>query len=219
LSISAAPAGWVSPPPGRRSPIRRARRYDNGQTDEGRAYVYLGGAEGIRSGDPATAGAQLESNQAGAYLGGTDEIGFGLFGVGVASAGDVNGDGYGDVIVGAPYYDAGESEEGAAFVFLGSPSGISSGNPGTANTLIQSNQTGANLGNSVAGAGDVNGDGYADVIVSAERYHSGETNEGAVFVFLGSTSGIASGNPSTAASQLESNQAYVYLGGERRGGR
>ena len=40
-------------------------------------------------------------------------------GVSVSGAGDVNGDGYADVIVGAPNYDAGETDEGAAFVFLG----------------------------------------------------------------------------------------------------
>jgi len=44
----------------------------------------------------------------------------------VAGAGDVNGDGYADVIVGAFLYDAGQSDEGAAFVFLGSGSGIAS---------------------------------------------------------------------------------------------
>ena len=44
----------------------------------------------------------------------------------MAGAGDVNGDGYADVIVGAFLYDAGQSDEGAAFVFLGSGSGIAS---------------------------------------------------------------------------------------------
>ncbi|NOY23995.1 MAG: hypothetical protein GXO70_10865, partial [Acidobacteria bacterium] len=47
------------------------------------------------------------------------------FGYPVSSAGDVNGDGYGDVIVGAPYYDNGQSNEGRAFVYLGSASGLS----------------------------------------------------------------------------------------------
>ena len=44
----------------------------------------------------------------------------------------MNGDGYADVIVGARCYDAGETDEGAAFVFLGSASGIADGDPGTA---------------------------------------------------------------------------------------
>ncbi len=54
---------------------------------------------------------------------------------------------------------------------------------------------GALLGRSVSGAGDVNGDGYADVIVGATGYDAGQSNEGAAFVFLGSASGIADGNP------------------------
>ncbi len=51
---------------------------------------------------------------------------------------------------------------------------------------------------SVAGAGDVNGDGYADVIVGAPDYDGGEPSEGAAFVFLGSASGIADGSRPSA---------------------
>ena len=50
----------------------------------------------------------------------------------------MNGDGYDDVIVGAAYYDAGEVNEGAAFVFLGSASGVADGNPGTAHAQLES---------------------------------------------------------------------------------
>ena len=49
--------------------------------------------------------------------------------------------------------------EGAAFVFLGSAAGIADGNPATAAAQLESNQADARLGWSVAGAGDVNGDG------------------------------------------------------------
>jgi hypothetical protein len=170
--------------------------YDAGETDEGAAFLFLGSASGIADGGPSTAATQFESDQAEAHLGD-----------GVAGAGDVNGDGYDDVIVGAYGYDAGETDEGAAFVFLGSASGIADGDPTTAHAQLESDQAGAWLGASVAGAGDVNGDGYADVIVSAEGYDAGETDEGAAFVFLGSASGIADGNPTTAHAQLESDQA------------
>ncbi|HVN39423.1 MAG TPA: integrin alpha [Myxococcota bacterium] len=183
-----------------------ASHYDNGQLDEGAAFVFLGSASGIASGNPATAATQLESNQASAFLGQS-----------VAGAGDVNGDGYADVIVGAYRFDAGETDEGAAFVFLGSASGVASGNPSTAAAELQSNQANAQMGYSVAGAGDVNGDGYADVIVGAPTFDAGETDEGAAFVFLGSASGIASGNPTTAAAELQSNQAGAQLGGSVAG--
>jgi hypothetical protein len=88
-------------------------------------------------------------------------------GISVAGAGDVNGDGYSDVIVGAYQYDNGETDEGAAFVHHGSATGIST----TAATTLENNQAGARMGISVAGAGDVNGDGYSDVVVGAIWLH------------------------------------------------
>jgi hypothetical protein len=124
----------------------------------------------------------------------------------------VNGDGYDDLILGAPCYDGGEECEGAAFVFLGSAAGIADGNPLTAAAILESNQAEARLGSSVAGAGDVNGDGYADVIVGAPWYHAFEWNEGAAFVFLGSASGISDGNPASADARLESDQLDAELG-------
>ena len=129
--------------------------------------MFLGSASGIADGNPATAAARLESDQASASLGNS-----------VAGAGDVNGDGYADVIVGAHCYDAGQTDEGAAFVFLGSASGIADGNPATAAAQLESDQADAYLGYSVAGAGDVNGDGYADVIVGAQFYDAGRDRRG-----------------------------------------
>src|SRR5436189_145796 len=84
------------------------------------------------------------------------------FGFSVAAAGDVNGDGFGDVIVGAPLFDnAGFPDEGRVFVYAGplfDPNG-----QGTTNPIwtFDSNKTQAQLGYSVAGAGDVNGNGIA----------------------------------------------------------
>lgn len=147
----------------------------------------------VSSGDPTNANTQLEVNQAEA-----------TFGNSVASAGDVNGDGYSDVIVGAPDYDNGESEEGAAFIFHGSATGIST----TPAITLESNQANARFGFSVATAGDVNGDGYSDVIISALNYTNGEANEGAAFVFHGSASGVTS----TIATTLESNIAGAQWG-------
>jgi uncharacterized repeat protein (TIGR01451 family) len=181
--------------------ILGAPAFDNGQPNEGIAFVYHGGGLGIAGSDPATADTAIESDQFTAQ-----------FGYSVAAAGDVDGDGFADVIVGAPYYDSGEADEGVAFVFLGGDSGIVGTGPGTAHTTIESNQAGANLGISVSGAGDVNGDGWADIIVGAPSFDSGEIDEGAAFVFLGSSTGIVGTGPSTAHAHIESNQAGAEFG-------
>ena len=175
--------------------------WDGGDSNEGAALVYLGGAQGIVSGNPATAAAAIQSNFASGNLGQS-----------VASAGDVNGDGYGDVIVGAPSYDNGQSSEGAAFIYLGGPSGIASGNPASAATMLEGNHASTHMGWSVASAGDVNGDGYGDVIVGANWYQNGQVFEGGAFVFLGGPSGVANGDPTTAAATLESNQVVGFMG-------
>lgn len=166
-----------------------ARDYTNGQTREGRAFLYLGQPLGLDSGVVRT----LEQNQANANLG-----------IAVASAGDVNGDGYSDVIIGASTFDNGQGDEGRAFVYHGSTTGL----PATANWSVESNQASALFGSSVASAGDVNGDGYADVIIGAYQFDNGETNEGRAFLYLGGASGLAT----TAAWTAEGNQASARFG-------
>jgi hypothetical protein len=121
--------------------------------------VYHGSPTGLNASPLWTA----ESNQVYAH-----------FGISVASAGDVNGDGYSDVVVGATNYDNGQTGEGRAYVYHGSPTGLSTSSSWTA----ESNQTSAYFGISVASAGDVNGDGYSDIIVGAYGYDNGETDEG-----------------------------------------
>lgn len=119
----------------------------------------------------------FEGNQPGAHAG-----------FSVCSAGDVNGDGYGDVLVGAPQNDNGSADEGAAYLFLGSTAGLSLAPDWT----TESDQSGAHLGSSVASAGDVNGDGYSDVLIGAPDYDDGQEDEGAVFLYLGSPGGLSS---------------------------
>jgi hypothetical protein len=94
-------------------------------------------------------------------------------GYSVATAGDVNGDGFDDFIVGAIFWDGGQTDEGMSFVYQGSASGPRSG-PNT----TEGNQTNAYSGNSVGTAGDVNGDGFDEVIVGAFCYDHGEIDEG-----------------------------------------
>jgi hypothetical protein len=163
--------------------------FSNGQGGEGRALVYLGGADRIDS-TPAWTG---EANVAGA-----------LFGISAAGAGDVNGDGFDDIIVGAQAFDNGEEEEGRAFVYHGSANGLAF----LPAWITESNQVEARYGNSVAGAGDVNGDGFDDVIVGATHYENGQFREGRAYVYHGSPTGLGTAPAWTA----EPNQATAYFG-------
>ncbi|MBL8008670.1 MAG: FG-GAP repeat protein, partial [Ignavibacteria bacterium] len=166
-----------------------AYRYSNGQSYEGRAFLYLGSAHPMST----TQNVLLEKNQASS-----------LFGCSVSTAGDVNGDGYADVIIGASDFDNGQTDEGAAFVYHGSASGLSV----ISNWTAESNQAAANFGNAVSTAGDVNGDGYSDVIVGAYHFSNQQSNEGRVFIYHGSASGL-SASPNLT---IESNQTDAYFG-------
>ncbi len=163
--------------------------YSNGETSEGRAFLYYGSGSGIA----ATPSAVRDSNQAEAK-----------FGTSVSSAGDVNGDGYGDILVGAPYYDNGQADEGAAFVYYGSYSGPSS----TPDWIGESNNAGALFGFSVAPAGDINGDGFGDILVGAPEFTNGQAEEGATFAYYGSATGLSA----TPDWTVESDQGYSYFG-------
>ena len=99
----------------------------------------------------------------------------------------MDGDGFADVIIGAFLRDGAHVDGGEARVYLGSASGLATTPVWTA----EGDTANASFGWSVGTAGDVNGDGYADVVVGA-RFHS-ETffEEGRTYVFHGSASGPA----------------------------
>jgi hypothetical protein len=109
------------------------------------------------------------------------------FGCSVSSAGDVNGDGYSDVIIGSIRYDNGQTDEGRAFVYYGSSGGLST----SPNWTAESDQANALFGNCVSSAGDVNGDGYSDVIVGVYQYDNGQTDEGRAYVYYGNNYGLS----------------------------
>jgi hypothetical protein len=124
-----------------------------GAPGAGRAYVYRGTSTGI---DTTAAWALVSAG--------------GNFGYSVGSAGDVNADGFADVIVGDP-------NQGEARIYQGAAAGLGAV-PVAARTLTGSND----FGWAVAGAGDVNGDGYTDVIVGAPGAKR-------AYVYVGSATG------------------------------
>ena len=139
----------------------------------GVVFLHYGGA------DPAAAGPTWE--------GAPPEQ---RFGAAVAIVGDVNGDGYDEVAIGAPGFDAGAEGRGRVFVHYGSPAGPSrapnfawSAGPGSSGT-----------GGSIAGPGDVNGDGYDDLLVGGTASAQGR---GSCTLLLGSPSGLTTAGAHT----------------------
>jgi hypothetical protein len=109
----------------------------------------------------------------------------------VSSAGDVNGDGFDDLIVGANGDGPNGSGSGASFVVFGKTDGsvveLSAIAAGTGGFVINGVSAGDNSGYSVSSAGDVNGDGFDDLIVGANRDDPNGSNSGASFVVFGKT--------------------------------
>ncbi len=147
----------------------------------GRVRTYLGSASG-----PTTTPSREFAG----------ELATDLYGASIASAGDVDGDGFGDLVVGAPYATlSGHVRVGTVSVYLGSASGLIAS---PSNIITVNGDTIEAFGASVAGAGDVNGDGYDDIIVGAPlAIREGRVNTGVVRVYLGSASGISSAPSST----------------------
>lgn len=102
-------------------------------------------------------------------------------GTAVANAGDVDGDGFDDLLIGAPGHSAVFAGEGR--VVLARGGGLTTGLK--AGWVARGGQIDAHLGAVVSGAGDVNGDGYADFAVGAPEYDALDADDGAVWVYLG----------------------------------
>lgn len=145
-----------------------APRYDaNGIYQSGKLHVHYGGEGGIDSEIGWTAtGTQYDERWA----------------FNVNDAGDVNHDGYDDLLVGAKYYDyAGFDNAGKAELFLGGPKG-----PQRIPTwTFKGNGTAQTVGNNLCSVGDVNGDGYNDILVTSNEFTGDLTREGIAYVFYG----------------------------------
>jgi len=164
---------------------------------QGAVFVYYGSDTGISDTPDWTA------------MGGQAML---QFGYGAGPASDVNGDDIDDIIVGSNV---------GAYVFYGSDNGLDPdgsrpvGLPGNADWVATNDGNSQIFGMHVGMAGDVNNDLYADVWVADPWYDNGQQDEGKVFVWYGSDTGLGpTGTPANADWAVESNEASSYTGGE-----
>ena len=136
-------------------------------------------------------------------------------GFSVSNAGDVNGDGLDDILIGAPSADRnGNNEAGEAYVIFGSdavftePFDLSSLD-GTNGFVINGIDASAGAGRSVSNAGDVNGDGLDDIIVGAPFPITPGGGLGQAYVIFGSNAGFTS---SLDLSSLDGTQGIIVNG-------
>jgi VCBS repeat-containing protein len=155
---------------------------DPNGTSSGASFVVFGKTDGT-----AVELSAVEAGNGGFVINGVSEGDFS--GRSVNSAGDVNGDGFDDLIVGAPYDDPNGSSSGASFVVFGKTDGtaveLSDIEAGTGGFVINGVSEGDQSGFSVSSAGDVNGDGFDDLIVGACFDDPNGKNSGASFVVFG----------------------------------
>jgi hypothetical protein len=185
---------------------------DPSGTSSGASYVVFGKAGGFS----ASLNLSTLDGTTGFRLQGEAEYDFS--GRSVSGAGDVNGDGFDDMIVGASGADPNGPESGASYVVFGKASGFTA----TLNLSTLNGSDGFKLlgetagdysGSSVSGAGDVNGDGFDDLIVGAFGADANGSTSGSSYVVFGKGSGFAA---SLDLSTLTGSNGFEVMG-ERAG--
>ena len=141
-----------------------AYQNDGNGFNSGRAYIFFGGPT-----LDATPDLVLTGLQAGEQ-----------FGVSLAGVGDVNADGYADILVGARFNTAGGSEAGRAYVYFGGPT-LDAVPDLTLNSQTPLEQ----MGFAVTGGMDVNGDGQSDFVVGAYHNPTLDFETGRAYVYFG----------------------------------
>jgi len=127
----------------------------------------------------------------------------------LASAGDVNGDSYDDILIGAYFNDEGGVNAGQTYLILGNGTGWANDvNISQSDASFIGENNGDTSGISIAGGGDVNNDGFDDILIGASNYNASEEKEGKIYVIFGNnTEWSIDVNLSTANASFIGEQA------------
>ncbi|ALQ50858.1 integrin alpha [Nitrosomonas ureae] len=159
---------------------------DSNELNSGSSYIVFGKASGI---DATVDLSDLDGND-GFRLDGEER--YDRAGSAVSTAGDVNGDGFDDVIVGAFGADSNGSNSGSSYVVFGKASGFDAAMNLSAldgsNGFRLDGEVGSRSGSSVSPAGDVNGDGFDDLIIGVPYAAPNGYNSGSSYVVFGKSS-------------------------------
>ena len=109
----------------------------------------------------------------------------------IANAGDVNGDGFDDLLIGADDHDSGGSSAGRAYLIYGAATFTGTASLSTADATFDGEHARDYMGYELDGVGDLDADGYDDFVVGAYGWDQGGTTAGAAFVYYGGVSAWA----------------------------
>lgn len=145
----------------------------------------------------------------------------------VGSAGDINGDGYDDIVIGAPFASSGD---GSSYVLFGHSAAVTQTDANVALSTLDGSSNGFRLrgeagnhaGLVVGSAGDVNGDGFDDLLISAPNAAPDGVNSGSVYVVFGKSTPIAASSflsalDGSSGFRLDGSVANAYAGGHAAG--
>ena len=160
-----------------------ANHVDEGYSNAGKTYLILG----------ASLGSTAEIDHSLADYSFVGENAADISGHSVSSAGDVDGDGLDDLLVGAYYNDDGGSNAGKAYLILGASLGSTAKiDLSLADYSFVGESASNHAGSSVSSAGDVDGDGLDDILVGAYGNDDGGSYAGKTYLILGTSLGSTS---------------------------